>query len=95
MEQQLPKKRKGFLERSVVTVLIGKRLMIRALLTFAYLAVFVWLVWMLFHARADEGNRDLLIVAFGTFLGVFNNVIGFWFKRDEGDEEESKVDPTD
>ena len=90
-----PVKKKGLLERSVLAVLISKRLIVRAALTFSYLAVFVWLVWMLFHGKADESNRDILNIAFGTFFGTFSSVIGFWFKRDEGDDAESKADPTD
>jgi len=84
---------KGLWERSVVAVLVSKRLIIRSVITLIVLAIFIFLLYLLFYKKIDNEFKDLINVAIGAFLASFGRIIDFWFHKDEEDAKEDKADP--
>jgi len=88
-------KKRGIISASVMTILVSKRMLIRAFFTFCLFGLFIFILILLFRYKVDGQFRDLLNILLGTFMGVFNNAFNFWFKRDDEDTKEDKVDPFD
>ena len=51
-------------------------------ITVAIFGLFVWIIWLLFHATLDDKFRDLMNIIVGGFLASFGKVGDFWFKHD-------------
>ena len=53
-------------------------------ITSAMFGLFVWIIYLLFHATLADNFRDLLNIIVGGFLASFGKVVDFWFKADKG-----------
>ena len=53
-------------------------------ITSAMFGLFVWIIYLLFHATLADNFRDLLNIIVGGFLASFGKVVDFWFKSDKG-----------
>jgi len=53
-------------------------------ITTAMFGLFVWIIYLLFHATLADNFRDLLNIIVGGFLASFGKVVDFWFKADKG-----------
>ena len=51
-------------------------------ITSAMFGLFVWIIYLLFHATLADNFRDLLNIIVGGFLASFGKVVDFWFKHD-------------
>ena len=51
-------------------------------ITSAMFGLFVWIIYLLFHATLADNFRDLLNIIVGGFLSSFGKVVDFWFKHD-------------
>ena len=51
-------------------------------ITTAMFGLFVWIIYLLFHATLADNFRDLLNIIVGGFLASFGKVVDFWFKQD-------------
>ena len=51
-------------------------------ITYAMFGLFVWIIYLLFHATLADNFRDLLNIIVGGFLASFGKVVDFWFKHD-------------
>ena len=51
-------------------------------ITTAMFGLFVWIIYLLFHATLADNFRDLLNMIVGGFLASFGKVVDFWFKSD-------------
>ena len=49
-------------------------------ITVAMFVVFIWIIYLLFHAELSDNFRDLLNIIVGGFLASFGKVIDFWFR---------------
>ena len=49
-------------------------------ITSAMFGLFVWIIYLLFHATLADNFRDLLNIIVGGFLASFGKVVDFWFK---------------
>ena len=90
-----PIKKKSFLQSAGLEIIISKRLIIRAIFTATLMAIFVYILWLLFHKEIQSGHRDILNVIIGSFLGILIKSTDFWFKRDDEDARVDKADPLD
>ena len=52
-------------------------------ITTAMFGLFVWIIYLLFHATLADNFRDLLNIIVGGFLASFGKVVDFWFKTDK------------
>ena len=52
-------------------------------ITSAMFGLFIWIIYLLFHATLADNFRDLLNIIVGGFLASFGKVIDFWFKHDK------------
>jgi hypothetical protein len=53
-------------------------------ITSAMFGLFIWIIYLLFHATLADNFRDLLNIIVGGFLASFGKVVDFWFKSDKG-----------
>ena len=53
-------------------------------ITSAMFGLFIWIIYLLFHATLADNFRDLLNIIVGGFLASFGKVVDFWFKADKG-----------
>ena len=51
-------------------------------ITSAMFGLFVWIIYLLFHATLADNFRDLLNIIVGGFLASFGKVVDFWVKHD-------------
>ena len=51
-------------------------------ITSAMFGLFVWIIYLLFHATLADNFRDLLNIIVGGFLASFGKVVDFWFNHD-------------
>ena len=49
-------------------------------ITSAMFGLFIWIIYLLFHATLADNFRDLLNIIVGGFLASFGKVVDFWFK---------------
>lgn len=77
---------------SVAAVLLNKRLIIRAVITAAVLGMIIYIIRMLFFYTINSEYKDILNVIIGAVLGQLPTVINFWFKRDDDDQKEEKIE---
>ena len=52
-------------------------------ITIAMFGLFIWIIYLLFHATLPDNFRDLLNIIVGGFLASFGKVVDFWFKHDK------------
>ena len=60
-------------------------------ITTAMFGLFVWIIYLLFHATLADNFRDLLNIIVGGFLASFGKVVDFWFKSDKGKKSSGVV----
>ena len=60
-------------------------------ITSAMFGLFVWIIYLLFHATLADNFRDLLNIIVGGFLASFGKVVDFWFKADKGKKSSGVV----
>ena len=58
----------------------------RTFITVMFLAIFAILVYFIFTQEVTGTTRDLLFIIIGGFLSSFQNVIDYWFKKENKDE---------
>ena len=52
-------------------------------ITIAMFGLFIWIIYLLFHATLPDNFRDLLNIIVGGFLASFGKVVDFWFKHEK------------
>ena len=60
-------------------------------ITSAMFGLFVWIIYLLFHATLADNFRDLLNIIVGGFLASFGKLVDFWFKSDKGKKSSGVV----
>jgi len=77
--------------------LVGRRMLFRAAITFVILAIFMLLLYLFFFKSnlLPDRTRDLLNITIGAYITSFTRIIDFWFKKDDEDSKEDKIDPFD
>ena len=60
-------------------------------ITSAMFGLFVWIIYLLFHATLADNFRDLLNIIVSGFLASFGKVVDFWFKSDKGKKSSGVV----
>ena len=55
----------------------------RIIITMGVLAIFAWLVYLIFFEEVTCTTRDLLFILVGGFLSSFQNIIDYWFKKEK------------
>ena len=63
-------------------------------ITSAMFGLFIWIIYLLFHATLADNFRDLLNIIVGGFLASFGKVVDFWFKSDKGKKSGGVVNCT-
>ena len=53
-------------------------------ITSAMFGLFIWIIYLLFHATLADNFRDLLNIIVGGFLASFGKVVDFWFHPNKG-----------
>ena len=53
-------------------------------ITAAMFGLFIWIIYLLFHAALADNFRDLLNIIVGGFLASFGKVVDFWFHPNKG-----------
>ena len=51
-------------------------------ITYPMFGLFVWIIFLLYHATLADNFRDLLNIIVGGFLASFGKVVDYWFKHD-------------
>ena len=55
----------------------------RIIITMGVLAIFAWLVYLIFFEEVTGTTRDLLFILVGGFLSSFQNIIDYCFKKEK------------
>lgn len=77
--------------------LVGRRMVLRGIFTIVMFGIFILLLYLLFFRSSTlpDRTRDLLNITLGAYIASFTKIIDFWFKKDDEDTREDKVDPFD
>ena len=78
---------------SIEIMLANKMLIIRALLSFAILALVTYIIRMLFFYKPSPDYKDILNVIFGGVLALLPTVINYWFKKDHNETSSDQKPP--
>ena len=78
-----------------MTVLVSKRMLLRAFFTLSVLLVTVYIIWLLFNKKPVSGQEQLLNIFVGAYIGILTKAVDFWFRRDDEDTKEHTEDPFD
>jgi hypothetical protein len=83
-----------FVDKSITAVIINRRLILRAIFTLVVLGFLFYVVRLLFHAKADGEFKDLINVVLGAMLVSYSKIIDYWFRRDDEDKREERIEST-
>ena len=86
---------KSLWHKSVSTIIASRRLLLRALFTLCAFALIFYIIHLLFFRQIQSDYRDILNVIIGAIIAVFGKVTDFWFKKDEGDDDQESGDRSD